>query len=262
MGLLSAKPNGTPIINDIIKAFNDANYMVLSNLKDAVFDVAEFGVPQHRKRIIILGIKTNMNDLKGVLESQQLLETFYRKIMPAYKINNKLTVKDAISDLPKLYPSHSLHIKNGKKFSHIPCETNIPNHVPRFHNSRDIDVFKLLAQDIKNGNHEYANINRLKTLYTEVTGKQSNVHKYYVLRNNEPSNTIPAHLYKDGMRHIHPDPEQARSITVREAARLQSFDDDFVFLGSMMAQYKMIGNAVPPKFARIIASAIYKLISS
>ena len=52
------------------------------------------------------------------------------------------------------------------------------------------------------------------------------------------------------------------AITVREAARLQSFDDDFVFLGSMMAQYKMIGNAVPPKFARIIASAIYKLISS
>ena len=73
---------------------------------------------------------------------------------------------------------------------------------------------------------------------------------------NKPSNTIPAHLYKDGLRHIHPDPEQARTITVREAARLQSFDDDFVFTGSSSDQYKMVGNAVPPKFAKAIALAL------
>jgi len=83
-----------------------------------------------------------------------------------------------------------------------------------------------------------------------------------VLRKDEPSNTIPAHLYKDGMRHIHPDPEQARSITVREAARLQTFADDFEFLGPMMAQYKMIGNAVPSEFARIIAKSLYKIIKT
>ena len=63
-------------------------------------------------------------------------------------------------------------------------------------------------------------------------------------------------MYKDGLRHIHPDPEQARSITVREAARLQSFDDDYEFIGSMMDQYKMIGNAVPPKFSYAIAKAL------
>ena len=94
-----------------------------------------------------------------------------------------------------------------------------------------------------------------------MTGHKSNIHKYYVLRKNEPSNTIPAHLFKDGMRHIHPDPEQARSITVREAARLQTFDDDYEFLGPRMYQYKMIGNAVPPKFAKVIAKALYRLIS-
>ena len=63
------------------------------------------------------------------------------------------------------------------------------------------------------------------------------------IREDKPSNTIPAHLYKDGLRHIHPDPNQARSITVREAARIQSFEDDFEFLGSKGDQYKMIGNA-------------------
>ena len=93
-----------------------------------------------------------------------------------------------------------------------------------------------------------------------MTGKHSNIHKYYVLRWDQPSNTIPAHLYKDGMRHIHPDSKQARSITVREAARLQTFDDDFEFLGPTMAQYKMIGNAVPSKFAKIIASALHELL--
>jgi DNA (cytosine-5)-methyltransferase 1 len=68
-------------------------------------------------------------------------------------------------------------------------------------------------------------------------------------------------LYKDGLRHIHPDPNQARSITVREAARLQTFDDDFEFLGSKGDQYKMIGNAVPPQFAKIIAETIFELFS-
>jgi DNA (cytosine-5)-methyltransferase 1 len=97
-------------------------------------------------------------------------------------------------------------------------------------------------------------------LYFKITGKRSNIHKYHVLKWNKPSNTIPAHLYKDGLRHIHPDSKQARSITVREAARLQSFDDDFEFTGSLTDQYKMVGNAVPPKFAEAIALAFYEFL--
>ena len=148
--------------------------------------------------------------------------------------------------------------EGGKKFSHAPFSSErIGNHIPRFHSKRDIDVFKFLAEDIKSGRKEYVSTEKLKELYTQITGKKSNIHKYYVLRENEPSNTIPAHLYKDGMRHIHPDPRQARSITVREAARLQTFPDDFEFLGPNMAQYKMIGNAVPVDFAKIVADALY-----
>ena len=118
----------------------------------------------------------------------------------------------------------------------------------------------MLGEDIASGRNEYVTTEALKALYTKMTGRKSNIHKYYVLRWNEPSNTIPAHLYKDGMRHIHPDPRQARSITVREAARLQTFADDFDFLGPMMAQYKMIGNAVPSDFAKVIAKGIHELL--
>ena len=93
-----------------------------------------------------------------------------------------------------------------------------------------------------------------------MTGNKSNIHKYNVLRWDSISNTIPAHLKKDGLRHIHPDYHQARSITVREAARLQTFDDDFIFSGNMGADFEMIGNAVPPLFSYKLANALYDFI--
>jgi DNA (cytosine-5)-methyltransferase 1 len=141
-------------------------------------------------------------------------------------------------------------------------KNNIRDHSPRFHNQRDIDIFRLLATDIENETYRYTSSKALQQLYTEKTGKLSSVHKYHVLRLDQPSNTIPAHLYKDGLRHIHPDAKQARSITVREAARLQSFPDDFEFKGSNGSKYKMIGNAVPPAFAKKISLALEKALRS
>ena len=135
------------------------------------------------------------------------------------------------------------------------------NHEPRMHNERDIGIFKLLAKDISTGVEKYTSSRALIELYKEKTGKNSKFHKYNVIREDKPSNTIPAHLYKDGLRHIHPDPEQARSITVREAARLQTFDDDFEFFGSRGDQYKMIGNAVPPEFSKLIAQTIAEMLN-
>lgn len=257
-GILSAKPgDGSVRIIDLIqKAFADAGYAVLPDLSNAIIDMTEYGVPQNRKRIIILGVsKEHYGD-----KAEAMVEKFYSSYLPEYKIEKKVTVRDAIGDLPKLRPLDEPISYLGRKLSHSVSDPLINGHISRFHNKRDIELFKFLEEDIASGRMKYTTAKSLKTLYTKLTGKTSNVHKYYVLRWDEPSNLIPAHLFKDGLRHIHPDPEQARTITVREAARLQTFPDNYYFNCSQTDAFKMIGNAVPPLFAKKVAYAIYHLI--
>ncbi|WP_060679478.1 DNA cytosine methyltransferase [Virgibacillus halodenitrificans] len=253
-GMLSAKPGGIPVIELIKKDIERSGYEIVDDLKQyAQVDMSEYGVPQKRKRVIIIGLRKDMYpNVQGILKS------FYTEHLPKYKESVK-TVQDAIENLPKLYPLEQEIKMNGRKCSHS-LNHEIPNHLSRFHSKRDIKIFKMLAEDIENGHFKYVSSEALKQLYTELTNRTSNVHKYHVLRWDKPSNTIPAHLYKDGLRHIHPDSTQARSITVREAARLQTFDDDYEFISSAGDNYKMIGNAVPPKFSEKLAAAIKVLL--
>lgn len=255
-GILSASPTGEPIINIIRKAFDEAGYIMINDLSKAIIDFSEYGVPQNRKRIIILGLSKEIYKNK----TNDLLEYFYSTLLPKYKAKTKLTVRDAIGDLEPLYPLEDEIKVNRKRLSHSLPKKPMENHYSRWHSQRDQKIFKLLAEDIETGENKYISAEALKKLYTQETGKKSNVHKYYVLRWNEQSNLIPAHLYKDGLRHIHPDSKQARSITVREAARLQGFPDDYIFVGTQAEQFKMIGNAVPPTFSKKLAEAIYELL--
>ncbi|MCK5028141.1 MAG: DNA cytosine methyltransferase [Bacteroidales bacterium] len=254
-GILSAKPGGISIIDRVRKAFIEIDYEITDNLRsNALFDTSYFGVPQKRKRVIIYGVKKSNT-------SSQEIKTFY-SLMRSKKQPYPTNAKTAFENLPKIYPVIK---ENEIKKSHTVRLNGNPlpkNHEPRFHSKRDVKIFEILANDIQCGANKYTSTQALIQLYKEHTGKDSKFHKYHVIREDRPSNTIPAHLYKDGLRHIHPDPKQARSITVREAARIQTFDDDFEFLGSRGDQYKMIGNAVPPVFSEQIASIVYELFSN
>ena len=257
-GILTAKPgNGnTNIINIIFDKFRKAGFSVISDLSKTVIDMTKYGVPQKRNRIIIIGISKKIYGDK----CDAMLNHYYNDLLPAYRVQNQKTVREAIGDLPALYPLGKSELFNGRRITHNIPYPWVENHIARWQSDRDIKIFKMLAEDIESGRNQYISIESLKKLYTVMTGKTSNVHKYHVIRWDEPSNLIPAHLYKDGLRHIHPDSKQARSITVREAARLQTFPDDYIFYGSNVATFKMIGNAVPPLFAKKAALALSELL--
>ena len=251
-GILSAKPGNILITDRIQSAVEKINYYIPKDLSKCIFDLSKYGIPQNRKRVIIFGINKKTKNHKIISEK------FYKELR-ILELGQTNTVEKAIGDLEKFYPLKNIEINNGRKFSHSCGKFKKKDHIPRFHNLRDIKIFKLLAEDIKSKKFKYSSVKELQKLYTKIVGKKSNVHKYYVLRKDKPSNLIPSHLYKDGLRHIHYDPKQARSLTVREAARLQSFPDDFEFIGPMTEQYKMIGNAVPPDFSKLLSKVLVQL---
>ena len=250
-GILSAKQVNIKVTVRIKKETDKIKYYIPENLSDCIFDLSKYGVPQRRKRVIIFGVNKKLKNFKFISKK------FY-EILRSYEEKKINTVKEVIGDLEKLYPLKKKLLIKGKRLSHNANSKKL-DHIPRFHNERDIKIFKMLAEDIEKKQFKYQSIKELQKLYTKIVGKKSNIHKYYVLKKDEPSNLIPSHLYKDGLRHIHYDSKQARSITVREAARLQSFPDNFKFIGPMTEQYKMIGNAVPPKFSKYLLKTILKL---
>ncbi|MDF2943889.1 MAG: DNA-cytosine methyltransferase [Herbinix sp.] len=254
-GLLSAIPDGTPIIDLIRKGFGSIGYEIVDDIKKyAKINASDYGVPQHRERLIILGLRKD-----NTKNSRELLHDFYSKILPKYKVKHKKTVGEAIGDLPAAYPLIDKPSPSGRiSYSKPDCKTTW--HIARRHSIRDIEIYRLLAADIESGCNEYTNSKALSDLYEERVGAKSPIHRYHVLRKDEPSTTIISHLDRDGNRFIHFDPKQGRCITPREAARIQSFDDDFDFIGNQSDVYIMIGNAVPPVLAKCIAMAVSEVL--
>lgn len=252
-GILSAAPDGTPITDLIRKGFEKIGYEIVDDLRIAKINASEYSVPQNRERMIIVGV-----DKKRYKNIQQHLKKFYAELLPRYKGKKIITVREAIGDLPVCNPNYDEE-SHAKRKSHTTPESMVTWHKPRYHNLRDMDTFRILAEDIESGNREYDS-KKISELYEEKVGSKSPIHRYHVLEPDLPSTTIIAHLYKDGNRFIHYDSKQSRSITVREAARLQSFDDDFNFVGSQGNAYQMIGNAVPPKLAKAVGFAVADLL--
>lgn len=247
-GILSAKPGDEYVIKRIFEAFKKIGYIIREPelLKKSIFSSMNYNVPQDRKRVIIFGVR---NDYEVALE------LFYKNFET--KKNDKiLTVKDTISFLPKFIPLKKSYKLGSRNYSHkLVGDVSVDLHEPRYHNSRDISIFK---KWLENNMNNYSNIDKLKFYKTE-TGRNTNHNKYRNLEWDKPSPTIVSHLYKDGLMFIHPDINQLRTITVREAALLQSFPIDYKFEGSMATCFKMIGNAVPVNFSKQIALTIFEI---
>lgn len=256
-GILSAKPNDKKIIEIIEEEFKKSGYVISNKIqKYGVVDASKYGVPQRRKRVILLGVRKDLGSLDSIYDK---IDDFYNVILPKYQ-QKEVTVGEAIDDLPKISPIWDEEKRTNKKA--YTYQEGINWHIPRYHNLRDMDIYKMLAEDIETGEKKYTNAAAITKIYEQKVGSKSPIHRYHVLRKDEPSTTIIAHLYKDGNRFIHYDSSQARSITPREAARLQSFDDDFNFIGSQGSVYQMIGNAVPPKLALAIGKAVKEFLDN
>ena len=251
VGMLSAKPGGRFVTERIYEQFTNAGYEIRkpTELNQAVFDAVDFGVPQFRKRVIIIGVKKH---------SSRSLDSFYDAIKGEELSTPHKTVRDAVGGFPRIYPLKE-PVKVGRaNVSHRTRESDaaITQHEPRYHAPREVSVFRdWITNDLNHLSHA-----EQTAYYKRVTGHDTLYTKYKNLVWDKPSHTVVAHLSKDGMMFIHPDPEQARSITVREAATLMSFPLDFDFIGSTAFCFRMIGNAVPVLFAKGIANGIAKVL--
>lgn len=244
-GMLSAKPGGKLVVERIYNAFHDVGYVTLlpQEFKSAVYNANDYGVPQNRERVILIGIK------KG---ESFTLDDFYSTLEKIKSPYHK-TVRDAIGSLPPIFPFESVIKVKGKNISHYATDCTDPFHQPRHCSARDINVIQRWIS----GNMNKCSQKEAIDFYKEVTGKDTLYRKYRNLEWDKPSPTVVAHLQKDGFMFIHPDIKQSRFITVREAALLMSFPINYEFIGNRANCFKMIGNAVPVSFAKAIAEAIY-----
>ena len=252
-GILSTKIKGKSIIKDIFDGMKK-NYNIIENKDMILLNAVDFGVPQDRKRIIIIGTRKDLSiNPKSIYDE---LKNITKKL-------KKTTVRDAISDLPKLKPSEGMQTVNfnpTNKSSYLKLirQNNynlLHGHIARNHNELDRKRYRLMAKNKWDLSDLYKNEPSLIHIKKRLFNNSYCVQNY-----DAPSKTIIAHLYKDGNQFIHPDYTQERSITPREAARLQSFPDDFVFPCSITQQYKQIGNAVPPLMSKDIAMVLKKYL--
>lgn len=260
-GLLSAKIDGHKIVNTILEKLGE-RYSLINNPKDMVLNSADYGVPQIRKRVIIIGVRKDLPFTANEVYSS-IIKTHSDLKSLEGNSEKYVTVKEAIADLPFLKSGEGSDVTEFKPEITNRFLNNIINrksHILRHHISRNLN-----SLDVE----RYSEMSRNNWTFTDLLLNRPDLRhpKQRVFNNSycvqfwdKPARTIIAHLYKDGNQFIHPDHKQGRSITPREAARLQSFPDDFIFEGSRTEIYKQIGNAVPVLLAQAIAKACKKVL--
>ena len=254
IGLLSAKDeDGELYLSKMRSLFNEKGY----NTELRVLDSSLYGVLQKRKRIIIIGKKGDDSGFYPEIETSII----------------KFTVDSIFSDLP------SIHAGEGSCYGinevHHPSQylinskihtNNLPItfHCARPNNSRDLEIYKL-AVELWNEGHKRLNYASLPDSLRTHKNSTSFTDRFKVVAGDlYYSQTVVAHISKDGHYYIHPDIDQNRSLTPREAARLQTFPDDYFFESvtgrpSRTYAFKQIGNAVPVLLAEKVAKAMNPL---
>lgn len=263
-GILSATVKGKSIIKQVFAALGEY-YKLADSFDGIVLNSVNYGVPQQRKRVIIFGVRkdvaVSVQELyDGVIQTHYGPEDEPKKRKGLEKF---VSVRDAIGELPPLHQGEgqkSVPFKYSLSSGFLKRIGNrslrmLNDHVCRRHNAVDVE--------------RYSEMSRHEWTFAELLRNRPDLHhaharlfdnSYVVQFWDQPSRTIIAHLVKDGNQFIHPDPSQGRTLTVREAARLQSFPDDFVFCGSRGEQFRQIGNAVPPLFAEALADSMKRTL--
>jgi len=247
LGLLTA--GNKRYLNEMIQLFESIGYSVA---EPTVLNAEDYGVLQKRRRVIIMGQrgkkKFNFPELQ--------------------KVENKWQIKkDLFYDLPYLNPGDEFNIvKYTKPINEYLRTTEIRNgidivtqHITRNHNERDLEIYSIAIDKWVNEKTRLKYSDLPARLQTH-NNTEAFLDRFKVVDPIGHSHTMVAHISKDGHYYIYPDSKQIRSISVREAARIQSFPDDYFFEGGRTAAFKQIGNAVPPLMAKAIAMKISELL--
>ena len=242
-GLLTAG-NGE-YLKDIISRFAKLGY----DLESRIINASDYRVLQNRKRIILVGWKKGSEHYYPLQQSCTL----------------GFSVNDILSDLPAIEPGgYSCEYRDGQMSEYL-RQTGIRQngdrllqHQARNNREQDREIYRYAIRAWNNGHSrlKYAELPERLITHKNTVDFQD---RFKVVASDRPTcHTMVAHICKDGHYYIHPDLEQARSISVREAARIQSFPDSFFFEGGRTAAFRQIGNAVPPLLAKEIAVGILK----
>ncbi|WP_027725895.1 DNA cytosine methyltransferase [Tuberibacillus calidus] len=261
-GILTAKDR--LIFSVIQEEFDNIGYTILSGNdhehKNNIIDFSDYGVFQRRKRVVLFGFKKELNYTYP--DFSRFTEYW----------NEEKNTRNIIGDLPSLSPGEGEDLKlieypfqNNSELSEYQKKMRensmgIMNHKARAVRDHDRMIYRIAIEYSNQGIQlKYNELpNDLKTHQNE----ESFLDRFKVHNWNEIPHTIVAHIAKDGHYNIHPDIKQARSLTVREVARIQSFPDNYKFEGPRTAQFLQVGNAVPPIMSRVIAKAVKHILTS